>query len=153
GAPRYCSLVAALIPASRNVGRIDVVLVFFRLVAREALFGGVGHLRLLGISALPKTESSLTRMHMRLNKRIYSLIPRRLESGCRGAGFRSSLPRPFTQSCTRSGDAPGARQRCASWLLAGVDISGHILRKLMDSGACAFRPGVAELRATQRGSH
>jgi hypothetical protein len=39
---------------SRNVGGIDVVLVFFRLVTREALFGGVGHLRLLGISALPE---------------------------------------------------------------------------------------------------
>ena len=44
-------------------------------MAREALFGGVGHLRLLGIFALPKTESSLTRMHMRLNKCTYSLIP------------------------------------------------------------------------------
>src|SRR5262249_55093573 len=43
-----------LIPASRNVGGIDVVLVFFRLVTREALFGGVGRLRLLGISTLPE---------------------------------------------------------------------------------------------------
>jgi hypothetical protein len=41
-------------PRFTEVDRIDVVLVFFRLVAREALFGGVGYLRLLAISALPE---------------------------------------------------------------------------------------------------
>ena len=49
-----CGFVALLTAALRNVGGIDVVLAFFRLVTREALFGGVGHLRILGISALPE---------------------------------------------------------------------------------------------------
>src|SRR5262249_16888021 len=52
-----CDFVTVLIPASRNVGGIDVVLVFFRLVTCKALFGGVGHLRLLGISARPELKA------------------------------------------------------------------------------------------------
>jgi hypothetical protein len=46
--------------ASRNVGRIDVVLVFFRLVTLETLFGGVGYHRLFGISALPELKAPAT---------------------------------------------------------------------------------------------
>src|SRR6516164_10114391 len=42
---------------SGNVGRIDVVLIFFRLVTGKTLLGGIGHQRLLGISALPKLEA------------------------------------------------------------------------------------------------
>src|SRR3989442_13544893 len=56
-AKRCCEFVAVLIPASRNVGGIDVVLVLFRLVTREALLGGVGPLRLLRISARAESPS------------------------------------------------------------------------------------------------
>jgi hypothetical protein len=39
------------IPTSRDVRRIHVVLILLRLVAGEALLGGVGHRRLLGVAA------------------------------------------------------------------------------------------------------
>jgi CRP-like cAMP-binding protein len=42
---------------SRDIGRIDVILVFLRLVTLEALFGGVGHLRLFRISTLPELKT------------------------------------------------------------------------------------------------
>jgi hypothetical protein len=57
GVERCCNFVAGLIPASRNIGGIDVVLVFFRLVTREVLLGGVGHLRLSSDLRPPRAES------------------------------------------------------------------------------------------------
>ena len=43
---------------SRNVGGIDVVLILFGHVTPEALFGGVGHNRLVGISPGEELKSS-----------------------------------------------------------------------------------------------
>src|ERR1700745_383892 len=42
--------------ASGNVGRIDVVLIFLRLMTGEALLGGIRHQWLVRISALPELE-------------------------------------------------------------------------------------------------
>src|SRR5215510_13649705 len=52
--------VSAKPGVSRNVGGIDVVLIFLGLVTLETLLGGIGYLRLLGISLGPELKAPAT---------------------------------------------------------------------------------------------